>query len=145
MEQLRHVCEVCRHEEVLTPEAAYQAGWDHPPRMGKLGVISPRTCPNCPINQTVWRALAMDHYTPDMLTLKQRATVTASSGNRALSPRREVTGGAGAGGAKPGGQHQAAQKPGGTRHAVSLSGSWSLPGRGDQPRRQARCHPNNAR
>jgi hypothetical protein len=75
MEQLRHTCEVCGREEVLTPEAAYPAGWDHPPKMGVMGVISPRTCPDCPINHTVWWALAMDGYTPDMLTAEQRATV----------------------------------------------------------------------
>jgi hypothetical protein len=43
--------------------------------MGAMGVISPRTCPDCPINRTVWWALAMDTYTPDMLTAAQRATV----------------------------------------------------------------------
>jgi hypothetical protein len=73
--ELRHICEVCGLEQVLTPEAAFDAGWDHPPRMGAMGVISPRTCPDCPINRTVWWALAMDGYTPDMLSAAQRATV----------------------------------------------------------------------
>ena len=26
--KLRHICEVCGREEVLTPEEAYSAGWD---------------------------------------------------------------------------------------------------------------------
>jgi hypothetical protein len=69
------VCEVCGVEAVLTPEAAFDAGWDHPPKMGVFGVISPRTCLNCPSNQTVWWALALDHYTPDALSPQQRATV----------------------------------------------------------------------
>jgi hypothetical protein len=73
--ELRHVCEVCGVEAILTPEAAFEAGWDHPPRMGTFGVISPRTCPDCPINRTIWWALAMDGYTPDMLSPQQRATV----------------------------------------------------------------------
>jgi hypothetical protein len=75
MEQLRHICEVCGLEQVPTPEAAFDAGWHHPPRMGMFGVISPRTCPNCLIKHTIWWALAMDHYTPDMLSPGQRATV----------------------------------------------------------------------
>jgi hypothetical protein len=56
--QLRHICEVCGREEVLTPEAAYGLGWDYSPRMGSWGVISPRICPNCLINRTAWWAMA---------------------------------------------------------------------------------------
>jgi hypothetical protein len=73
--QLRHICEVCGVEAVLTPEAAFTAKWDYPPRMGAMGVVSPSTCPDCPTDRTIWWALAMDHYTPDMLTPEQRATV----------------------------------------------------------------------
>lgn len=32
--KLKHICEVCGREEILTPEEAYRAGWDYPPKMG---------------------------------------------------------------------------------------------------------------
>ncbi|TXI56048.1 hypothetical protein [Mycolicibacterium mageritense] len=73
--QLRHVCEVCGVEEILTPEAGFEAGWDYPPKMGIFGIIGPRTCPNCPVNQTVWWALTADGYTPDMLNRQQLAII----------------------------------------------------------------------
>ena len=73
--ELRHICEVCGLEQVLTPEVAFDTGWDYPPRLGSYAVISPRTCPDCAINRTVWWALAVDGYTPDMLSPQQRATV----------------------------------------------------------------------
>lgn len=50
-------CEVCETTELLTPEEAYQAGWDYPPKMGEWGVISPRTCGGCGIDRTLWWAL----------------------------------------------------------------------------------------
>lgn len=56
---LRHICEVCGDEKHLTPQQAFRDGWDYPPRMGTYGVVSPRTCPNCPIDKTVWWAIAI--------------------------------------------------------------------------------------
>nr|WP_155911488.1 MULTISPECIES: hypothetical protein [unclassified Mycolicibacterium] len=73
--RLRHICEVCGIEETLTPEAAYEAGWDYPPKMGSFGILSPRTCGHCVINQTVWWAMQVDGYTAEMLTPNQRATI----------------------------------------------------------------------
>lgn len=52
-----HWCEVCGKEEELTSEAGYEAGWDFPPKMGKVRWICPRTCPNCTIEKTAWFAL----------------------------------------------------------------------------------------
>lgn len=72
---LRHICEVCGVEQILTPAEAYEAGWDHPPRVGRFGVISPRICPSCPSTATVWWALTMDGCTAELLTDAQRATV----------------------------------------------------------------------
>jgi hypothetical protein len=72
---LRHICEVCGRDEILTPAEAYAAGWDYPPKMGRFGIISPRTCPRCPMLGTVWAALA-DGLTEDMLTTEQREVVT---------------------------------------------------------------------
>lgn len=53
----QHICEVCGREEVLSSEEGFDAGWDYPPRMGAFGVVSPRTCPNCPITGTLWWAM----------------------------------------------------------------------------------------
>lgn len=72
---LRHICEVCGKDEILTPEEAFNAGWDYPPRMGSFGVISPRTCGNCGIESTVWWALMMDKKPSEELTEAQMATV----------------------------------------------------------------------
>ena len=44
--QLKHICEVCGVEEILTPKTGFEAGWDYPPKMGAFGIIGPRTCPN---------------------------------------------------------------------------------------------------
>lgn len=74
-DRLRHICEVCGRDEILTPAAAYEAGWDYPPRMGAFGVIGPRCCPSCPNDKTVWWALTMDGYTDDMLSESQQLTV----------------------------------------------------------------------
>ena len=38
----------------MTPQEAFDQGWDYPPRMGIYGVISPRTCGKCSITDTVW-------------------------------------------------------------------------------------------
>jgi hypothetical protein len=72
---LRHMCEVCDVEEVLTPDEAYDAGWDYPPRQGRFGVISPRVCPGCPSTATVWWALTCDGYTQEMLSDRQRDVI----------------------------------------------------------------------
>lgn len=66
---------VCRTEAVLTPDGAYEAGWDYPPRTGTFGVTSPRICPNCPIKGTVWWAIMVDGYTEQMLTEQHLATI----------------------------------------------------------------------
>lgn len=74
-QRFHHVCEVCSKDLITTPDDAYAAGWDYPPRMGSFGVVSPRVCPKCLMNQTVWWALMMDGFTEDMLTDKQRAVI----------------------------------------------------------------------
>lgn len=73
--RLTHICESCGRTEVLDDEQAFRDGWDYPPRMGTFGVISPRTCPNCPTDTTVWWAIAMEHTTAEDLTEHQRAVV----------------------------------------------------------------------
>lgn len=73
--KLRHICEVCGRVEILTPDDAFNTGWDYPPRMGSFGVIGPRKCGDCAINNTVWWALTADHYSFDMLSDHQRDTL----------------------------------------------------------------------
>ena len=53
-QKLRHVCESCGRVEIITPEQAYEEGWDYPPLMGVYGVVSPRTCPKCTMDTTVY-------------------------------------------------------------------------------------------
>lgn len=73
--KLRHVCEVCGRTEILTPAAAYEAGWDYPPRMGQFGIISPRTCGSCPMSETVWAALTLRGVAAEDLTDAQKDVV----------------------------------------------------------------------
>lgn len=73
---LRHVCEVCGRDEILPVDDAYRVGWDYPPKMGAFGIVSPRICPDCPIDKTVWWALMIDKRADDlspqqMVTLKR--------------------------------------------------------------------------
>lgn len=71
-ETFEHWCEVCWKTEVMSSEEAFRKGWDFPPRMGQWGVISPRTCPTCPMNSTVWWAVAMDGFDAKQLSSQQR-------------------------------------------------------------------------
>ncbi|MFT4201581.1 hypothetical protein [Gordonia sp. (in: high G+C Gram-positive bacteria)] len=69
--ELRHICEVCGRDEVLTPEAALESGWDYPPNMGAFGVVAPRKCGDCGIRDTLWWALAVEHVPIDQLSSAQ--------------------------------------------------------------------------
>ena len=67
-----YICEVCEKEETLTEEQAYESGWDYPPFMGAWGVVSPRTCPNCTVNDTLWWALAVEGKQYEELSQQQQ-------------------------------------------------------------------------
>lgn len=67
-EALRHICEACGVEKVMTPEQAYSEGWDYPPKMFPFGVLSPRTCGNCTIDKTLWWRLVTEGLDPKDLT-----------------------------------------------------------------------------
>ncbi|MBR7020922.1 MAG: hypothetical protein IKI15_07690 [Lachnospiraceae bacterium] len=82
---LRHICEVCGRTEILTPEEAHSQGWDYPPKMGRFRIISPRTCPNCMMMDTVWAALVLQGKTLDELTDRQKQTF-----NRILSEPESI-------------------------------------------------------
>lgn len=55
-----HYCEVCGKKEFLTPDEAYNKGWDYPPKMGTFGVLAPRTCGECGITETLWWRVIME-------------------------------------------------------------------------------------
>ena len=66
--------ESCGSEELLTSDDAYEA-WDFPPWMGTWGVVSPRTCPKCPMRQTAWWAMAFEKRGFDDLTPQELKAV----------------------------------------------------------------------
>lgn len=70
-----HVCEVCGKRAWLTPQTAFDQGWDYPPVMGVFHGISPRTCGECTINHTLWWAMVMEKTPPEHLTPAQKATM----------------------------------------------------------------------
>ncbi len=72
--RLVHVCEVCDLTEVMTPEQAFEQGWDYPPRLGAFGVLSPRTCGGCAITDTLWWKVAMENYSAETLTDRDKRT-----------------------------------------------------------------------
>ena len=71
--KLIHICEVCGRVETLDSEDAFEQGWDYPPNMGEFGVLSPRTCPNCNITDTVWWKLRNNLV--DKITEKDLETI----------------------------------------------------------------------
>ena len=74
--KLRHVCEVCGKEEVLTPDEAFEKGWDYPPRIGMFGVLSPRTCGDCAMADTIWWKLMYQNVKPEDLSDKDKLTLS---------------------------------------------------------------------
>ena len=74
-EKLIHICEVCGKTEILTPEEAFNKGWDYPPRMGGFGIVGPRTCGDCPINLTAWWALVSEKKSVSELSQQQKETI----------------------------------------------------------------------
>ncbi|RUS44582.1 hypothetical protein ELR57_22630 [Cohnella sp. AR92] len=71
----RHICEVCNKEAILSPDQAYNQGWDYPPRMTKFQVVSPRTCGSCSIAGSLWWAMTMEGKQIDDLSQQQRETL----------------------------------------------------------------------
>ena len=73
--KLMHICEVCGRKEILTPQEAFDQGWDYPPMMGRFGILSPRTCPNCNMMDTVWAAITMLGKRAEDLTDEQQQVI----------------------------------------------------------------------
>lgn len=83
---IEHVCEVCGRTETLDSNEAYLAGWDYPPFMGIWGVLSPRTCPDCSIDQSAWFALMMLKTPNDKLSDKHKETIIRIANEEAPEP-----------------------------------------------------------
>lgn len=49
-----HYCEVCGKKEYFTAQDAFDNGWDYPPKMGHFGLLSPRTCGSCLMQDTLF-------------------------------------------------------------------------------------------
>lgn len=49
-----HYCEVCGRKEFITAKEAFDRGWDYPPQIGHFGMLSPRTCGNCTMEDTLY-------------------------------------------------------------------------------------------
>ena len=72
---LRHICENCGKEEVLSSEEGYKQGWDYPPKIGKFKVISPRTCGACGIDTTLWWEVTYNKTPVEELSERHRQTL----------------------------------------------------------------------
>ena len=59
-ERVWHLCEQCGRRELLTPQEAYDAGWDYPPRMGMFGIVGQRNCPRCLLHKSLWGRLVLE-------------------------------------------------------------------------------------
>lgn len=70
-----HICEVCGKTEILTPQEAFDQGWDYPPLMGSFGIVSPRTCPDCGMMDTAWAAITLKGIDPEKLPEQHKQTI----------------------------------------------------------------------
>lgn len=59
----------------MTPDEAFELGWDYPPKMGSFGVVSPRTCGNCGIYKTLWAELMLNGVAPSDLDKHHKETL----------------------------------------------------------------------
>lgn len=70
-----YICEVCNKTAELYESEAYSSGWDYPPFMGQKNIISPRTCGDCGIENTLWWALVVERKPLESLSQKQKETL----------------------------------------------------------------------
>lgn len=76
-----HYCEVCGKKEFITAKDAFDSGWDYPPNMGQFGLLGPRTCGSCQLEDTLfWKVnegeglpiVVESELTPDELVTWRR-------------------------------------------------------------------------
>ncbi|OPX16002.1 hypothetical protein [Gordonia sp. i37] len=73
--RLLHVCESCDRREILTPDQAFDMGWDYAPMVYPFGLVTPRLCPECDISKSTWWALYVDGIPQEGLTDRQHETI----------------------------------------------------------------------
>ena len=59
-----HYCEVCGKKEFITAQDAFDSGWDYPPKMGVFRLLSPRTCGECGIQDTLFWKISRSQGLP---------------------------------------------------------------------------------
>jgi len=72
---LRHICESCGKEVLLTSEDAWEGGWDYPPKMGMFKIVSPRTCGDCGIETSLWWEMIMRKTPIEQLDARHQRTL----------------------------------------------------------------------
>lgn len=72
---IRHICENCGWEQILSAEEGYKQGWDYPPKMGMYKIISPRTCGLCNIETTLWWEITCNKTPIDQLSERHWQTL----------------------------------------------------------------------
>lgn len=72
---LRHICENCGKEQILSSEEGNKQGWDYPPKMGTFKIISPRTCGGCGIQTTLWWEITCNKTPPNQLSERHQQTL----------------------------------------------------------------------
>ncbi|AIQ50632.1 hypothetical protein R70331_03160 [Paenibacillus sp. FSL R7-0331] len=72
---LRHICECCGKEQTISSEEAYAQGWDYPPKMGSFKIVSPRTCGECIIQNTLWWEITCNKTPPGQLSERHQQTL----------------------------------------------------------------------
>lgn len=89
--KLIHICEVCGKTEILTPEEAFNDGWDYPPKMGAFGIVGARICGDCPMIHTVWWALISEKKKGSELSQKQKETIKRILGEpESIMPKEDA-------------------------------------------------------
>lgn len=74
IDAFEHVGEACGASGRFTPDEAWAAGWDYPPRVGAFGVIAPRTCGDGDAKNTVWWQLVILRVPVEQLEERRLAT-----------------------------------------------------------------------
>lgn len=72
---LRHICECCGKEQTISSEEAHAQGWDYPPKMGSFKIVSPRTCGECVIQNTLWWEITCNKTPMSQLSERHQQTL----------------------------------------------------------------------
>lgn len=75
-----HYCEVCGKDEYITAQEAFDRGWDYPPHIGKFGLLGPRTCGTCLLEDTLYWRVNTEKKVPIPVVIE-----------RLLTPEEKVT------------------------------------------------------